>query len=66
AAYEPMYFLVGTDPEDSKFQVSLQHRFFDNKGTLAQKYPWVNALAESLLNYRERTEALRLGFAIVR
>lgn len=41
AAYEPMYFLVGTDPEDSKFQVSLQHRFFDNKGTLAQKYPWV-------------------------
>ena len=27
---------------------------------------YVNALAESLLNYRDRTEALRLGFAIVR
>ena len=27
---------------------------------------YVNALAESLLNYRDRTEAVRLGFAIVR
>jgi phospholipase A1/A2 len=27
---------------------------------------YVNALAESLLNFRDRTEALRLGFAIVR
>ena len=41
AAYEPMYFLVGTDPEDSKFQVSFKYRFFNKKGTLAQKYPWV-------------------------
>lgn len=27
---------------------------------------YVNALAESLINYKDRTEALRLGFAIVR
>jgi phospholipase A1/A2 len=27
---------------------------------------YVNALAESLINYRDRTEAVRLGFAIVR
>ncbi len=41
AAYEPMYFLVGTDPEDSKFQVSFKYRFFNKKGALAQRYPWV-------------------------
>jgi outer membrane phospholipase A len=44
AAYEPMYFLIGTDPEDSKFQVSFKYRFFNDKGTLAQKYPWVKGL----------------------
>jgi len=27
---------------------------------------YVNALAESLINYKDRTEAVRLGFAIVR
>lgn len=27
---------------------------------------YVNALAESLLNFRDRTEALRIGFAIIR
>ncbi len=30
-----------SNPEDSKFQVSFKYRFFNKKGTLAQKYPWV-------------------------
>lgn len=41
AAYEPMYFLAGADPEDSKFQVSFRYRFFNTEGALAQEYPWV-------------------------
>lgn len=41
AAYEPMFFLIGTDPEESKFQISFKYRFFNEKGTLVQKYPWV-------------------------
>lgn len=41
SAYEPMYFLVGTDPQKSKFQFSFKYRFFDPKGRLAQKVPWV-------------------------
>jgi outer membrane phospholipase A len=40
AAYEPMYFLVGADPEDSKFQVSFKYRFLNPKGSIAKKYPW--------------------------
>ncbi|MBW2605498.1 MAG: phospholipase A [Deltaproteobacteria bacterium] len=41
AVYEPMYFLVGTDPEKSKFQFSFKYRFFNPEGTLAQKHSWV-------------------------
>jgi len=41
AAYEPMYFLAGADPEDSKFQFSFRYRFFNTEGMLARKYPWV-------------------------
>ena len=41
AAYEPMYFLVGTDPEKSKFQVSLKYRFFNPEGSLARRFPWI-------------------------
>lgn len=39
--YKPMYFLVGTDPEKSKFQVSFKYRFFNPEKPLAQRYPWV-------------------------
>ncbi len=39
--YKPMYFLVGTEPEDSKFQISFKYRFFNPKQSLAQRYPWV-------------------------
>jgi len=40
-SYEPMYFLVGTNPEDSKFQVSLKYRLFSEEGSLAQRFPWI-------------------------
>jgi len=40
-SYEPMYFLVGTDPKDSKFQVSLKYRLLSEKGSLAQRFHWV-------------------------
>lgn len=41
AAYEPMYFLVGTDPEKSKFQISFKYRFLNPGGSLARRHPWV-------------------------
>ena len=41
AAYEPMYFLVGTDPQDSSFQISFKYRFFNPGGPLALGHPWV-------------------------
>jgi len=41
AAYEPMYFLVGTDPKNSKFQFSFKYRLFNPEKDLAQRYPWV-------------------------
>jgi len=41
AAYEPMYFLVGTDPKKSKFQFSFKYRLFNAEKDLAQRYPWV-------------------------
>ena len=40
-AYEPMYFLVGTDPQDSRFQISFKYRMFNPQGPLALEYPWV-------------------------
>lgn len=40
SAYRPMYFLVGTDPEESKFQISLKYRFLSPGKELAEKYPW--------------------------
>lgn len=41
AAYEPMFFLVGTDPEKSKFQVSLKYRFLNPQSEFAERHPWV-------------------------
>ncbi len=43
-AYNPMYFLVGTDPKNSKFQVSFKYRFFNPEGSLAEKLPWISGL----------------------
>jgi phospholipase A1 len=39
SAYEPMYFLVGTDPKKSKFQISFKYRFLNPEGSLAQNFP---------------------------
>lgn len=39
SAYRPMYFLVGTDPEDSKFQFSFKYRLFNAHSDLAQELP---------------------------
>jgi phospholipase A1 len=43
-AYEPMYFLVGTDPSKSKFQISFKYRFLNTEGSLAKGYSWLNGL----------------------
>ncbi len=43
-AYNPMYFLVGTNPENSKFQVSFKYRFFNPEGSLAERIPWISGL----------------------
>jgi outer membrane phospholipase A len=44
AAYEPMYFLFGTDPEESKFQVSFKYQFFNIDNPLAKDHPWLQGL----------------------
>jgi len=40
SAYNPMYFLVGTDPKKSKFQISFKYRLFDLDSALVQDHPW--------------------------
>jgi outer membrane phospholipase A len=35
-----MYFLVGTNPEKSKFQFSFKYRLFDIDSMLVQNHPW--------------------------
>ena len=42
------------------------HRLMFRNFDLYFQIQYVNALAESMLDYRERNEVLRLGFAIVR
>ena len=42
--YEPMYFLVGTEPEYSKFQISLKYRFFDPEKASALGASWLQGL----------------------
>jgi outer membrane phospholipase A len=39
--YEPIYFLIGTDPEKSKFQFSFRYRLLNPDGPLADEHPWV-------------------------
>jgi len=42
SAYEPIYFLVGADPGESKFQISLKYRFLNPDMPISDKYPWIN------------------------
>lgn len=44
SAYQPMYFLVGTRPEKSKFQFSFKYRFFNTNDPLSQKAPWITRI----------------------
>ena len=39
--YEPMYFLVGSDPKYSKFQLSLKYRLFNPEKPFARKRQWL-------------------------
>jgi outer membrane phospholipase A len=43
-SYKPTYFLVGAEPEESKFQISLKYRLFNPEGTLAENHPWLQGL----------------------
>lgn len=42
--YHPMYFLVGTDPKNSKFQFSFKYRIFNPAKPMAQQHPWVEGI----------------------
>ena len=41
APYEPVYFLVGTDPKKSTFQLSFKYRLFTPGSELVQTHPWM-------------------------
>lgn len=42
--YEPIYFLVATKPEKSKFQFSFKYRFVDKDGPAVKNHSWVEGL----------------------
>ena len=42
SAYQPMYFLVGTDPGESKFQFSFKYRLVSSDSSLAKRYRFMN------------------------
>jgi outer membrane phospholipase A len=44
SAYDPMYFLVGTDPKKSKFQISIKYQFFNTDNPAAADHPWLKGL----------------------
>jgi outer membrane phospholipase A len=44
SAYRPIYFLVGTDPAKSAFQVSFKYRLLNPSGSISHAYPWAQGL----------------------
>jgi len=42
STHEPTYFLIGTDPAKSKFQLSFKYRLFNPSGSLSRHYPWMS------------------------
>ena len=42
SAYQPTYFLVGTDPAESTFQFSFKYRLFDPDSQLSEKISFIN------------------------
>lgn len=71
--YKPVYFLLGANfrfaSKGTSMQLDMTYPlsmgFFRNLDFYFH-IQYVDALAETLLNYTERTEALRVGLAIVR
>ena len=41
SAYKPVYFLAGTNPKDTKFQLSLKYRFIGRDGFMEGLRPWI-------------------------
>ena len=39
--YKPVYFLLGADPKDSRFQISLKHQLFGDQSALGKSHEWV-------------------------
>lgn len=44
SAYEPIYFLVGVNPEESKLQFSFKYQLFSPEGSLNKNMPWLQGL----------------------
>ncbi|PLX42971.1 MAG: hypothetical protein C0608_00735 [Deltaproteobacteria bacterium] len=44
STYEPMYFLIGGDPKNSKFQISFKYRLFNPKGSMWESHEWLQGL----------------------
>ena len=42
--HQPIYFLAGTDLENSKFQISFKYRPFDPNSTLVKDHQWLTGL----------------------
>jgi phospholipase A1 len=41
SAYEPIYFLVGVDPSESRFQFSFKYRFLNPRFSVVKRYHWI-------------------------
>jgi outer membrane phospholipase A len=44
SGYGPMYFLVGTEPKKSKFQISFKYRLLNPAGGLVTEHPWLEGI----------------------
>jgi len=39
--YEPLYFIVGTEQPNAKFQISFRYQLLNSNGPLVQRHPWL-------------------------
>ncbi len=44
SVYEPVFFLVASKPEKSRFQISFKYRLFNPRGSFSQRYPWLQGV----------------------
>ncbi len=44
SAYEPVYFLMGADPAETKFQISFKYKIFNHKSSFVQDHPWMEGV----------------------